>query len=379
VIDWRTRLGYYEVGPYIFMNKSRALVYASQHKLPVRWNFNDVAYSSIDWKTPIIPSLQELYSSRAKQIRNKYDYIVLYYSGGADSTQVLHSFIDNGIFLDEIVMQYPKPMEKYFNNTSTDNNNYFSEIKFSAEPHLKKVAHLIHSDTKIRYRDQSEDTFSLFNQDDWHEKYPISTLITPAGAGRQISAINDPELHRLYEKGKTVCQIMGVDKPCVTFNGQEYVFNFVDANATHAVPTDFYLGDIASKYFFLEFFFWTPDFPEIVVKQVQEIKKAAETNITLQEFLRSPGSSQNLDLVRSFFHPIIYNYEANSLVFQVKKPSNKVFRPMDSWFWGSATEDQKQNYLGVIQFFESKIDPKYFKLGTVYNGLNSISSRSYFV
>jgi len=50
-------------------------------------------------------SLDFLYALRARQLREKYDYLVLYFSGGADSTNILKTFIDNNIFLDEIVMQ----------------------------------------------------------------------------------------------------------------------------------------------------------------------------------------------------------------------------------------------------------------------------------
>ena len=62
-------------------------------------------FSKCDWTTepePGVP-LSEYYRRRAQQIRDKYDYVVLLYSGGPDSNNILHAFVHNGIKIDEIV------------------------------------------------------------------------------------------------------------------------------------------------------------------------------------------------------------------------------------------------------------------------------------
>lgn len=370
------RLGYYLVGNQKILNKSKALIEATKTGKSVSWIFNEYTYSKIDWTKPIEVSLPELYRIRAQQLRDSYDHIMLYYSGGADSTNVLHAFLDNNIFIDEIVMAYPKPLEASMNNNDTGNDNYFSEIKYSALVHLDKVKHLIDSRTRIRVVDQAETTINLFKKEDWFEKFPVSTMITPAGTGRQISAIVDPELYKLYDQGKTVCQVYGVDKPMMGIDEAGYFAYFQDSNTTHAVPSGYDIGDLASKFFFLEFFYWTPDLPEIIVKQAQEIKKAAETNLIVEQCVRDFYKIP-LHLVRSVFHPIIYCKEANALEFQTEKPTGRVYRPMDKWFWAPEYVESQQNYLNVINYLGRSIDNKYFVDNDVYKGLRPIHTKKY--
>lgn len=373
---WNHRLGYYEVGNKIILNKSNALLESHASKTPVKWIFNDWVYSKFDWTVPVTDSLPDLYKKRAQQLREKYDYLILYYSGGADSTNVLHAFVNNGILLDEIVMQYPKPVEQVWNDQDLGNNNYFSELKYAAVPHLKKIESKIDPRTKIKFLDQCADTIEMFNDELWFEKYPLGTMITPAGSGRQVSAIKDPSLDKLYEAGKTVCQIYGVDKPLVEFDSGQFYAYFRDANATHAIPTGFELGEIASKFFFLEFFYWTPDMPEIVIKQAQEIKRHALVNPVIKLCLK-PGSP--IELFRSLIHPLIYLDEATVKVFQTEKPSSAVFRPMDKWFWLPEFKQAQKNYIQVINYLNENIDVKYMADGSIFNGLTAINSKRYLI
>jgi hypothetical protein len=371
------RLGYYQVGTEKIINKSQALIRASATGHTVHWNFNDDIYSKFDWSIPVNVALPDLYKLRAQQLRDQYDHLMLYYSGGADSTNVLHAFIDNNIFIDEIVMQYPKPLESTMNNIDTGNDNYFSEIKYAAMVHLDQVKHRLDPRTRIRILDQAADTTTIFKKDNWFEQFPLGTMITPAATGRQISAIIDPELDKLYTQGKTVCQIYGVDKPIVSVNDEgEYFSYFIDAHATHAVPTGYNLGDLASKFFFMEFFYWTPDLPEIAIRQAQEIKLVAETDRNVHWHLKNAGSL-HIDQLRSVLHPIIYCTEANAPVFQTRKPGSNVYRPMDKWFWLPEFKQSQENYLNIIDYLDQVIDPKYLSNNSVYNGLLPIHSQTY--
>ena len=59
------------------------------------------ALHNLGWRFEVISSLDK--DKYAQQLREKYDYIVLAYSGGADSCNVLNSFLDNGIPIDDII------------------------------------------------------------------------------------------------------------------------------------------------------------------------------------------------------------------------------------------------------------------------------------
>lgn len=61
-------------------------------------------YDEVDWTKEPIESLSTLSYQRALQLRYKYSYIILYFSGGSDSTTVLNTFVNNNIPIDEIVI-----------------------------------------------------------------------------------------------------------------------------------------------------------------------------------------------------------------------------------------------------------------------------------
>lgn len=61
-------------------------------------------YDKVDWTKEPLESLATLSAQRAFQLRSKYNYIILYFSGGSDSTSVLNTFLRNNIPIDEIVI-----------------------------------------------------------------------------------------------------------------------------------------------------------------------------------------------------------------------------------------------------------------------------------
>jgi len=71
-------------------------------------DLNDFSFHTVfdeaNWLVNPAESLVSLCDKRAWQIRNSYDYIILYFSGGSDSITMLNAFIRNGIDIDEIVV-----------------------------------------------------------------------------------------------------------------------------------------------------------------------------------------------------------------------------------------------------------------------------------
>ena len=99
--EWDKR-GYYKVGNQKFYSKAQAILYDQQNHKGIDFIFNDEDFLSADWKNEPQESLDEIYKQRAQQLREKYDYLVLSYSSGVDSTNILHSFLYNNIHLDEV-------------------------------------------------------------------------------------------------------------------------------------------------------------------------------------------------------------------------------------------------------------------------------------
>ena len=101
------KLGYYSCNGIEFESKIRAAVYAEAIKQPIKWHFNESHFSQFPWHIEPEQSLTELYNLRSRQIREEYDYVVICYSGGADSNNIVESFIRQGLHIDEIVSNWP--------------------------------------------------------------------------------------------------------------------------------------------------------------------------------------------------------------------------------------------------------------------------------
>ena len=128
--------GYYQVGQRVFNHKVYALQEATRTGKDVSWNFNRLTYDSLDWTQTNGRSLQDLYRDRAWQLRQKYKWHCLAWSGGGDSTTVLDSFLLNNIHLDEIVILWPhsRLRGRYTASTDTRPQNMASEWDFAIEP-----------------------------------------------------------------------------------------------------------------------------------------------------------------------------------------------------------------------------------------------------
>ena len=83
-----------------FYDKVRALEYKKNSGKQVFLNYHDALYSSLDWKTEPTESLEQLYKEQAQRIRDTYDKVILCYSGGYDSTNILETFYYNNIGID---------------------------------------------------------------------------------------------------------------------------------------------------------------------------------------------------------------------------------------------------------------------------------------
>ena len=369
------RLGYYLVGQQKFHNKTLALIESRRvHYQPV-WVFNDDAYSNIDWRIPIDESLPNIYRRRALQLREKYDYLVLYFSGGADSTNILNTFLENNIFLDEIVMQIPEPMYSKTSSTNLSGDNIHSEIKYAAEVYLQNNSSRINGRTKIRYQDYAKPVVELLKNEDWPDLVPMGTHITLGALGKQMAQVTETHIQKLCEQNFTVAQILGIDKPMVYYNGQNYYAYFLDLNTRHAPPVDNTYSEIFNSLYCTEFFYWTPDMPEIVVKQAQEIKRECELDHAKKQ-LWSKARILHSDKFRNPLNPIIYP-DIVAPVFQTGKPTSHIIRNQDAWFWENMDAKIKDSYTSVITHLKNNINNYHFIDNDIMKGLQGHPSREY--
>ena len=111
-------------------------------KQDVRFVFHDNHFSKFDWTKEPTESLQELYKQRAIQLRDKYKYLIVGYSGGSDSHQILQTFLDNDIFIDEVFTSTWEKLLDGIDKTelSTDEHlKFFLEYELNVVPMLKLI------------------------------------------------------------------------------------------------------------------------------------------------------------------------------------------------------------------------------------------------
>lgn len=368
------RLGYYRVGWKKFYHKTLALIESQKSRYDLEWIFNDDVYGAIDWSIPISESLDELYRQRAQQLRDKYDYILLYFSGGADSSNMLRAFVNNNIFIDEIVMQSPEPVKNTFNDKDKSSANVYSEIPFSAIPILNELKNIMNPATKIRYQDTSKGIIELLKNDDWFDYNPIGVAMGINVLARQYTSFVDSKILKLTDTGKNIAQVVGTDKPLLMNDGKDYYCYFRDVIALHVPPVELNLREMIDKSLHTEFFYWTPDLPQIVVKQAQEVKKYCEISTEIKS--KVCDTKLHIEKLRPILHPIIYP-SSPEVPFQVGKDGVGTTRAKDFWFWSNAEETQKNNFKSTIDYLKNNISYEYFLNGDIGKGLSAHHSRLY--
>ena len=111
---------YWEYAGTRYKNKFRAIDAANgKYKRITFHTFEDVSFNNYSWSIEPGTPLKQLQKERALQLRDTYDYIKLWFSGGADSTTMLNTFLDNNIHIDEIGV-YRSSIDGDFDNNLGD-------------------------------------------------------------------------------------------------------------------------------------------------------------------------------------------------------------------------------------------------------------------
>ena len=350
------KLGFYTVGEKVFYSKPMALIESTQTGHFPEWNFNNSVFGAQSWTEEPEDSLLELYRRRAQQLRDRYDYIRLELSGGADGNTALYAFVLNGIHLDEVVFRYPKTGEK---NVSADPfntkpENTLSEWEYAAKPTLEWLA--THSPkTIITMHDYSVEMLEGKHDESW--VFYTRDYFQPGHRFKHtVDAVREHKI--LLEKDQSVCMLWGVDKPKVCIRDKKWYLYFMDIQANAANPDVKEYTNVTNEYFF-----WTPDLPEMIRKQAHTIKNWFDlpSNQYLQHLVRWPNYSfAQRTTFEHIVKPLIYpDYDPTT--FQTSKPTNSFYNEMDYWFYTNFQDTDVYNtWQAGLKLLTDKIDPKFF-------------------
>jgi hypothetical protein len=356
LLEQNDKLGFYTVGSVKHYIKPEALIEATKTGHFPEWNFNRNVFDHFAWNVEPELGLRELYRIRAQQLRDKYDYIRLEVSGGGDSATAAYSFILNGIHLDEVVFRYPKTGEKNVTDDpfNTKPENTLSEWRYAAQPLLQWIA--THAPrTKITVHDYSEDMLASEHDESW--VYRTKDYFQPGHAFKHTVDAVDSHKATL-DQGKSVCMLWGVDKPKVCIKDKKWYLYFMDVQANNANPEVGQWNNITNEYFY-----WTPDLPELLCKQAHTIRRWFDlpTNKYLQHLARWPNYSfAQRTTFEHIIKPLLYP-DYDPATFQTSKPTNSFYNEMDHWFYTNFQDTHAYRvWQAGLQHLTSNIDPKYF-------------------
>ena len=250
------KFGYYQAGDLKTYSKIEALEWAKRTNSGCTWIFNDSVYGQIDWSKEPDLSLWELYKLRCHQIRDSYDYVVLWYSGGSDSQNMLDAWIESGAKIDEVASVWSNDGSK------SERSAFDAEVKFVVFPKIKNL------DIKFRLIDQSQMILDYINKSKKnHWEYEINQNLSPNNGVRGLLREQVEDWSRLIASGVRMCFVWGSDKPMMSNDGNIYFSDVVDNCVSPYVQRNYYNG------WYDELFYWTPDFPDLVVKQAHVVKR----------------------------------------------------------------------------------------------------------
>ena len=338
----------------IFTNKLEAV--CAQRLLPhatVYFNWYEHLFSQFDFHIEPTESYSDLVKQRAQELRNRYGYIRLWFSGGSDSVSALNAFINNGIHLDEIIVymwddyQHQNPLE-----------SISREIVLSAIPYLDSIEHKL-TGTKI--------TKIILS----YEEY-VKTISGPDRTGEILylhSMDRGAHLFGLscvqYAWDKVLedtthdnyCDLFGGTKPNISKTGDNYYLHLVDTTLQ-----DQFLSKRA------EDFFISTQNPKLFFKTVHMLKNYAKlqnwSNKQIQKLMSDPDMSPTYNSVIGrdpVFHSIaLYKtdrgsgFHSSEIDFTIK--SYRHYRFVKNMSidekWRKLFKSHVENYNAMQQYYD---------------------------
>lgn len=264
---------YYTSDSKIFTSKIRALEYARLNKVSLKLYYHDDVYDQCNWKLEPTDSLPVLYKDQAQRIRDNYDYVILCFSGGYDSSNILETFYFNNIKIDKIITVGALSQD----SRSMVDENHNGELYYNVFPYIKELG--LESITQL-----CDYTNYFNNPDNFSISQYASEWVDYTGAWysphnwfwRDIEKYVIPR-----EWGdKKVALIFGKDKPHLFSTDKgEPGFCFKDA------PVSSY-GNVESTGNCDRInFYWDPTNPQILIKQLHVLKRATAFGCLADNFI----------------------------------------------------------------------------------------------
>lgn len=328
-------LGYYTCDGIDFSSKVNALLHGKAVNKPVNWIFNNLQFDTHDWLTEPEETLDQLYDKRARELREKYDYLILSFSGGSDTNNILEAFIRQNLHIDEIVTNHLSSATKkttVLNPNIKDSWNFAAEHELQAVPRLQYIKNKLPK-TKITVLDVSDivlNSMSTFDDVDWvmgrNDHLSIGQLF-------RYNYHHFSEMRKQFDKNLKIAIIVGLDKPKTKIVNNKFYIFFSDTTANITTINDFNDDYTNIK---TELFYWSPSSLPMLCKQGHVIKRWLEENPQMQyAWVLKPGVMNGYEMSRlvheKVLRSVIYT-TWNEQWFQTNKSTQWWHTEFDTWF-----------------------------------------------
>lgn len=368
----------------LFNSKLEALQYASKNKVSVDFYYHNHVWDNFDRGLLGKIPLTQLYKERAQQLRDKYDHLVLHYSGGSDSHNILHTFLNNNIKLDEISVRWIKPLrdgQLYTPNAKdTSARNAASEWDYAIKPTLDWIAKN-KPEIKITISDYGSNLDSKTLSIENCERRLIEMKINRGGLGT-FSMWVDSNLESKISKKNTekTGHIYGIEKPMLFLKDNTICVQFMDAVFENAILPR---GRTEDR---VEMFYWSPEFPLLPLEQAYQTALHFKHNKLLRNLLWNAEPLAQDAILHKFqeqgniHKKILYNDSWNVNTFQVDKPN---LLRSDWYFWLYENKELatvKNNWQQAMTNLTSGIDSSFLlATGDPVSLLRPIRTRPFFI
>lgn len=352
-------LGIYSCDGKKFHSKITACLHSELTGQPVQWWFHNETYDNFPWHLEPPETLDQLYDFRARELREQYDYLMLSYSGGSDSHNMVQSFVRQGLHIDEILTNHmTKATENFIvkDRSVTKNWNFNAEHELNAIPRLNELRQQL-PNTKFTIVDVSDMVLnSLQTFDDVHWVLSRTEQLS-VGQAFRYNFYHFADVKKQFDKGKKVAIVVGVDKPksLIDENGWYKIFFsdvFVNISSVNEFNADY--PNVRT-----ELFYWSNSTAGLIAKQAHTIYRWLRQNPRRAAVWRS--NTFNLrNLQEPTLRQLLYN-NWHSNWFQTQKSTNALYTEYDQWFHSSPDFKRQQILWHKGIEYLSNVIPNYVK------------------
>ena len=354
------KLGYYICDEKEFDSKIRACLHSVESHKPVKWIFNNDVFKTFDWTIEPEETLDQLYDKRARQLREDYDYLILSYSGGSDSNNILEAFRRQKLIIDEVIVNTMTKASSKAMVVDVSNKDAYNAPQAEHDLHTVQRLQYIKKKmpkTKITVVDLSDFLFeSLEKAGDASWVLDKREGLNPAGMTR-FNYLHFSDVRKQFDKDKRIGIMVGIEKPRTMIFQGRFQMMFAD-RSTNMITVAEHLKDYPNST--IEFFYWAPECVPMLIKQGHVIKRWLEAFPENQKFWVREQAMRS-KIFREIHDPMLRQvlYTTwDERWFQSKKAVGDWYSEFDQWFTDLYRDTKAYNvWAAGINYIEENLTP----------------------